>query len=122
MLTTARLLVLILGLLAASPAFADNWKDCESPSFYRALVGCSGIINDNGATRENRAIAFYKRGDVYDKQGHYEKALADYQKAIAAYPSTGKLHNKLKESISLIESKLRVQQKLLAESPFRKSY
>ena len=66
--------VALLGLLAVTPAYADDWRNCdrfEDPD--PAIHACTRIINKGGQTwrkRANLTVAYANRGAAYNaKQG-----------------------------------------------------
>ena len=86
MRVTVKLLLVALGLVAASPALADNWKDCSSKNSDRAIKGCSTIIKAGRETKTNLAIAYYNRGITFGKMGVYARAIADLDQSILRRP------------------------------------
>lgn len=83
----ASLLLMILGLLFASSALADNWKDCVSESTGLSIKGCSAIIDAGKDTTAKMAVAYYNRGNAYDSRGDLGRAIRDYDEAIALNPN-----------------------------------
>ena len=50
------------------------------------FVGCTEIINDHSAPRENRAIAYLNRGESYQQKGDDGRALKDLTEALKLNP------------------------------------
>ena len=86
MRVTAKLIVVILGLLAALPALADNRADCKSTNSERADKACAAIIKAGRETKKVLAVAYTNRANSYRKKGEHDLAIADYDKAIALNP------------------------------------
>jgi outer membrane protein assembly factor BamD (BamD/ComL family) len=73
-------------LLAASPALADDFNDCAGTDPENSIKGCSAIIKAGGEADENLAVAYYNRGVAYHSKGEYDRAIEDFDKAIALNP------------------------------------
>lgn len=87
MLTGWRGLLAGLTLTLAVPlAHADDWKDCSNRDPDLSIRGCSAIIDAGAETAERLAIAHSSRGVAYYDKGDYDRALADYDRAIALNP------------------------------------
>ena len=75
-------------LWAAGTAWAGDWDICpkagERPD--AAIAACTRIIESGNESRTNRAIAYYNRGIAWAEKGQYDKAIADYTKAIRRKP------------------------------------
>ena len=100
MRVTAKLIVMILGLLVALPALADNRKDCRSTNSERSDKACAAIIKAGREGKKTLAVAYTNRANSYRKAGQLGLASADYDKAIAlnpkfaeAFAGRGALHN-----------------------------
>ncbi|MGH6854589.1 MAG: tetratricopeptide repeat protein [Aestuariivirga sp.] len=85
-------LVLLAGLTAAS-ARADNWSDCTGETPERSIQGCTAIIDAGTDTAKNVATAYNNRGFAYYDKGEYDRAIADFDKAIALNPKYAKPYN-----------------------------
>ena len=95
--------VALLGLLAVTPAYADDWRNCdrvEDPD--PAIHACTRIINKGGGQRKrkNLPVAYANRGAAYYNKGDYDRAIADFDRAIqlkpddaAAYANRGLAYN-----------------------------
>jgi tetratricopeptide (TPR) repeat protein len=91
-----RLLHAFVILLAfGGTAWADDWADCQSNDFDRAIRGCTNIITSGRASPDNLAVAFLNRGNAYNfGKSNYERAITDYDKVIRLIPeaSAGEAH------------------------------
>jgi len=91
-----RPLVLILVLtLSATGAWADRWSDCnQSVDPNRRIRVCTSVI-ERGASysKEDRAHAYNKRGLAYVRKRNYDRAIADFGKAIALNPEKAGLYS-----------------------------
>src|SRR5919199_4295894 len=63
---------------AADPAQAD----CASADPDRSIAGCTAVLTNGDEAAQNRAVAFYNRGNAYRYRGDTERAIADYSEAI----------------------------------------
>jgi tetratricopeptide (TPR) repeat protein len=75
----------VLVLLGAISAFADVLDDCDQakdPDL--SIKGCTIIID---AGRKSAPFAFNNRGVAYKAKGDYERAIADFSKAIEIDPN-----------------------------------
>lgn len=83
-----RLLAAFLVLLAlGDPASAEDSDDCGGASVGpRRIAACSRIIGERTASPERRASAYRNRAIAWSDSGHDERALADYDSAIALDP------------------------------------
>ncbi len=78
---------LLFTLVATVSAHADEWRDCaQAGDSVLAIQGCSRIIAGGQQTDANLAIAYIDRGGAYFSQDHYDRAIADYGKAIQLKP------------------------------------
>lgn len=81
---------LVLALLAL-PAHADDWEYCTKSGLHGVgndviIRSCSAIIDAGTELAENIAIAHYNRGWAYSKKDDYDRAIEDYDRAIALNP------------------------------------
>ena len=72
----------------AQPSIADGGKDCTDTNPDLAIRGCSAIIEmvSPRQSNESLAIAYANRGLAYHNKGEYDRAIKDYDKAIALNP------------------------------------
>src|SRR5918911_359462 len=67
---------------AADPAQADS----VSADPDRSLAGCTAVLTHGDEAAQDRAVAFYNRGNAYRYKGDTERAIADYSEAIRLKP------------------------------------
>jgi tetratricopeptide (TPR) repeat protein len=73
----------VFGILSAA-ALADDKSDCLNDRDRELQINaCSAIIQRDA----NDAIAYYKRGVAYQFKGDLDRAIAEYNKAIALKPN-----------------------------------
>lgn len=77
---------LVFGLVLAAPAGGQSLQQylsqCSSGNDELVIRGCTGLINSSGLSRQNKAVAYLTRGNVYARQGELERAIDDFTKAI----------------------------------------
>jgi tetratricopeptide (TPR) repeat protein len=76
---------------AAMPAWAGDMETCGDGRtlFEDAIVICTRVINSASLRGRSLAAAYTYRGRSYGGTGQYDRALADFAKAIAIDPSFG---------------------------------
>ncbi len=85
-----RALVFVFALmLLATVAWADRYRDCNQfADPDRRIRGCTLVIErGKRESRENRSFAYTNRGNAYDDKGEVDRAIADYDEAIALDPN-----------------------------------
>ncbi len=88
-------LLLVLMMLCAVPSWANLKKDAQGcgpengndPD--KTIRACSALINSGRLSNDDLAIAYYNRGNGYEKKDEYDKAIQDYDEAIRLNPSYG---------------------------------
>ncbi len=66
---------------------ADAWKDCEQGEDRDlSIKGCTEFITKGDQTKQNLAVAYHNRGNGYGLKGEFDRAIADYTKAIELDP------------------------------------
>lgn len=93
--TALRILVSFLVLAGATPAaLADAYTDCsQEQDRDREIRGCSEIIGKERATQEELAKAYSNRGAAYGIMGDYDRAIADFTRAIGLSPEDADTYN-----------------------------
>jgi tetratricopeptide (TPR) repeat protein len=79
----------------AHPSFAQisaaaNWAACEdwkNGDNDRVIAGCTAIIQANADPPTKLALAYKDRGNVVKNRGDFDRAMADYDHAIALAPA-----------------------------------
>ncbi len=82
MAAVAALLALSGGVATA----ADPMLDCLSDDNARRIDGCSALIDDPGLAPAQKSLAYGMRALAYSLRGAFDRALADYDKAIDLNP------------------------------------
>jgi tetratricopeptide (TPR) repeat protein len=88
-------------LLSASivaPAFGDDFgpfnKRCyENYGASETIQACSAVIARGLVSKEDLATAFRNRANAYDDQGEFDRAIDDYDHAIAINPEDADSYN-----------------------------
>jgi tetratricopeptide (TPR) repeat protein len=78
--------MVLLGV--ATPAAADNLKDCFSDSNERRIEGCTALIAVPGLDAGAKSLAHAMRALAYSLQGLFERALPDHDRAISLDPGS----------------------------------
>ncbi len=65
---------------------ADDWEACQNANPDVRIFGCSAVIDAGTDTKKNIALAYSNRGLAYGDKGEYDRAITDYDKAIALNP------------------------------------
>ncbi|GAG27109.1 unnamed protein product, partial [marine sediment metagenome] len=84
-----RTLVIALALtLAATGAWADRYSDCNQIKDQDLRIrGCTQIIKrGKRESRKNRTVAYNNRGNTYSDKGDFDRAIADYTRALKINP------------------------------------
>ena len=75
--------------LTSGNALAQNqqdWKSCEAEQAETALPACTRLIESGTLDDKKRVIAYDNRGVAHFRQADYDRAIADYTKAIEIDP------------------------------------
>jgi len=75
-------LMAIAFLICPGPAFADAKQDCHTGSGEVAIRGCTELISRN----PKDGGAHHIRGNAYCAKKDYDRAIADYNRAIELNP------------------------------------
>jgi len=81
--------------LCTTGAHADKYTDCsEGTDIVRQIIGCTQIIEERAhEPRKNRSLAYVYRGLAYFFKRDFERAITDYNTAIALDPSNANAYN-----------------------------
>ena len=72
-------------LVVTTPVAAASqrdYEDCGVGNPNNQIAACSRIIGDHAESNSNVALAHIKRGQVYQQQKDYDRAIADFTQAI----------------------------------------
>ncbi|MBZ0262987.1 MAG: tetratricopeptide repeat protein [Hyphomicrobiales bacterium] len=78
---------MMLALTFASPAVADDLKDCMSANPDLRIRACSAVINLGRESNKTLSSAYFIRGNTYDEKGAINRAINDYDNAIRLDPN-----------------------------------
>lgn len=71
---------------AAAAASKQDWDECTQQKDHPlAIRACSQILSESSLSAADRSAALVNRGNAYDDSGEPDRALADYNSAIAAH-------------------------------------
>lgn len=74
-------------LCAASPAAADIWDDCkQTDDLDLKTDSCTRIIDSGNESNEDLAVAHNFRGIAYGVREDFDRAIAEYNRAIELDP------------------------------------
>jgi tetratricopeptide (TPR) repeat protein len=84
----ARPLAVLLALGAPAMAADSRMDVCANDKLAAPdrIVACTNVLEDKAASPSDQAIAYFDRGNALDAAGEYDRALSDYNKAIALDP------------------------------------
>ncbi len=81
-------------VFSATWAHAGAIEDCnQSKNLDQRIRGCTSLINQGKLSRKVLAPAYINRGITYRKKGQYDRAIADYDKAIKLNPKLAMAYN-----------------------------
>jgi len=95
----SRLIALVCALIATGnfvtqASASPEWDACKGSepqySIDQQIAGCTKAIESDRAAQappRSLAVAYYNRGYAYDDKEQYERAIADYSRAIELDPS-----------------------------------
>jgi tetratricopeptide (TPR) repeat protein len=92
---------ILAGVLSAAigvPALAQGYEEfskrCfENSSPDQTIEACSAVIAGGHVGRKDLATAFKNRGNAFDDKGQYDRAIEDYDHAIAINPKDADAFN-----------------------------
>ena len=85
--------------MAASSCFAvprEQLKTCESKddiSADRRIAACSAVIDTAGVNKQQTSEAYTSRGKAYRTKGQADKAMQDFDQALALDPRNAEAHH-----------------------------
>jgi tetratricopeptide (TPR) repeat protein len=71
---------------AAPSTTSPAWEACAAPEPERRIEGCTRLVEDQSQNQKLRAVAYLNRGAAHTQRGELDRALADYNEAIALDP------------------------------------
>jgi tetratricopeptide (TPR) repeat protein len=101
MLVKCNLLIVLAGLLSAALVSALRAQDydvlfrkCYSNGMPdEVIVSCSTVIARGLADKKDLATAYKNRGNAYDDEGAYDRALEDFEQALTINPQDADAFN-----------------------------
>jgi tetratricopeptide (TPR) repeat protein len=93
LLSSAIALALMAG--AAQARGGSDWRDCNGRDLDARISACSRIIDETGGRQNStmRAGALNNRGIAYFAKGEFDRAIRDFDEAIAAKPNNPVLYH-----------------------------
>ncbi len=86
---------MIFFALQALPVQAQIVDDCiQQANTGRAIKACTELLKDKTQTRAQLAALYQLRGVAHDNNGKYDKAIADYSRAIRLKPDDEAHYNR----------------------------
>src|SRR5262249_51849600 len=76
----------VLGQPAAPQSQDRSWCFGYDQADDRTIAGCTHIIESGSATQTDLKAAYVNRGVSYKNKGDFDRAIADYNQAIALDP------------------------------------
>jgi tetratricopeptide (TPR) repeat protein len=87
----------LLVAIAVQPSAADDRSECQIWLSNEAIAACSRLL----ALNPNDADAYNGRGNAYNGEGHYDRAIADFDQAIRLDPKNANSYNDRGNSYSV---------------------
>src|SRR5882757_8265486 len=87
------LVSLLLLLIGAASAKADDVATCSKGSGDEALAACARAISSGKVKGHDLSIIFNHRGNAYYGKGNYDRAIEDYGEAIRLDPKYATAYN-----------------------------
>ena len=80
---------------AQADAFQTNADRCNDNTFHPDLRidACTWLLNSGWVNDETNVSAFYNRGNAYNDNGQYDRAIADFDEAIRLRPGHARALN-----------------------------
>jgi len=86
--------ILLVGLIASALSFeakaqslTQQWAWCRGRDPERLIRACSAIIRMGREAPGDLARAFFDRGRAWSDEAHYDRAIQDFDRAIALDPA-----------------------------------
>lgn len=88
------MLLPFLGNVSQAQSPDELFKKCYVSSLPDQVISsCSWVIARDSVDRVDLATAYKNRGNAYDDKGEYERALEDYERALAINPADADAFN-----------------------------
>ncbi len=89
------LVVALVLAVSATGCGQDQYSDCNQEKDPDLRIrGCTQVIErGTRESLENRSFAYNNRGGAYADKGEFDRAIADYTKAIGLYPNDAIAYN-----------------------------
>lgn len=89
---TRMILAVALSLAMNMPAAAQDYEQLSRKCYENStpdqmIESCTTVIESGRVEKEDLATAFKNRGNAYDSKGQYDRAIEDYDHAIATNPN-----------------------------------
>jgi tetratricopeptide (TPR) repeat protein len=101
----------IFVVLLADPAPAQTrdqkWLWCEGSDPVLSINGCTELIESGAERRSDLAIAHTNRGIAYSDNGEFDRAFADYERALELNPRLPAAMNSLAWDLATMPSATR---------------
>lgn len=78
---------IVLALASAAPSRAADELDCYSEDLEKRIAACTGIIERRAASDTALSAAFASRALAFSQKRQYDRAIADYDRALAITPN-----------------------------------
>lgn len=98
------LVVLLLSAPVEAQTRDQNWAWCEAGDPARGIQACSDLIESGRETITNLAVAHSNRGISYSDKGEFDRAIADYERALELNPNLASAMNSLAWDLATMPS------------------
>ncbi len=103
-LVAAAFLLVLHTVPADAQSRKQNWAWCEAGDPARGIQACTDLIESGGETIKNLAIAHSNRGISYSDRGEFDRAIADYERALQLNPDLAPAMNSLAWDLATMPS------------------
>ncbi len=103
-LFAAAFIVILLAAPADAQTRDQNWAWCEEGDPARGIGACTALIESHRETVKNLAIAHSNRGISYSDKGEFDRAIADYERALELNPNLAPAMNSLAWDLATMPS------------------
>lgn len=103
-LFAAALFLVVFADPASAQTRKETWALCNSGDPDRSIEACTTLIESGTETVVNLSIAHSNRGITYSDKGDFDRAMADYERALQLNPNLSTALNSLAWDLATMPS------------------